>query len=108
MNIQEIAKKAHGFEEEINLNIDDILNKLTQELGEFNDAVQKYRGRFCKTKYETTEEVEKELGDLLLNIFSVCYRLGIDLDNPEKYLEATLNKFADRKALYLANASDRQ
>jgi len=51
------------------------MNKITQELGEFNDAVQKYRGIYCRIKHENIEEVEKELGDLLINIISLCNRL---------------------------------
>jgi NTP pyrophosphatase (non-canonical NTP hydrolase) len=56
------------------------MHKLTQELGEFNDAIQKYRGIYCKTKYETLEEVESELSDLLFNIVSLCNKLGINVD----------------------------
>ena len=41
MELSEIGKSANGLEDEIGIAPSDVLNKLTQELGEFNDAVQK-------------------------------------------------------------------
>ena len=52
--------------------IDDVLNKLTQELGEFNDAVQKYRGRYCRSRVDL-ERVKEEAGDFLFNLISLLF-----------------------------------
>ncbi|MEI8090898.1 MAG: hypothetical protein WCG98_01200 [bacterium] len=43
MKLSEIGKQTHAIEQEIGVNLDAVMHKLTQELGEFNDAVQKYR-----------------------------------------------------------------
>ncbi len=95
MDFKEIADKANEIEEELNLNIDDVLNKLTQEAGEFNDAVQKYRGRYCRNKTDSTENLEKETGDVLINLISVLNRLGINPNQLNKFTEQTLNKFKE-------------
>jgi len=100
MDFQEIGKTANEIEDEIGLNIDDILNKLTQELGEFNDAIQKLRGRYCKKKSENSESVKDEVGDLILNISSVLNRLGINPNDLNVFGENTLNKFKERKEPY--------
>ena len=94
-----IAKEAFGIESDIGLTIDDILNKLTQELGEFNDSVQKLRGRYCKSK-GTLEDIKGEAGDLFLNFISICYRAGINPNDLPKLAENTLNKFKERKETY--------
>jgi len=65
--LKEIAESAKMIEDEIGLDLDAILNKLTQELGEFNDAVQKYMGIYCKEKTSNLDAVEDELGDVLFN-----------------------------------------
>lgn len=102
MKLSEIAKETHELEEEIGLNIDDVLNKFTQEVGEFNDAVQKIRGRYCRSNI-TQEELRKEIGDVLLNFISICYRIGEDPDELAKYAEKTLESFRSRKQDYIDN-----
>ena len=106
MDLKDIGEYANGLENEIGLNIDDVLNKLTQELGEFNDAVQKLRGRYCKTTGDK-EKAEGELGDLVLNLISVCTRLGINPNDLPKFAENTLNKFIERKELYKKTIGDK-
>ena len=103
MKLSEIGEKANEVEEEIGLTIDDVLNKLTQELGEFNDAVQKFRGRYCKTKTENTNDIKEEFGDLFFNMISISNRLGINPDELPEYAENTLNKFYERIELYKAS-----
>lgn len=100
MKFSEIGRQANILEDYVGLNIDAVLNKITQELGEVNDAVQKYRGIYCRTRYEHTEEIEKELGDLLFNIISLCTRLGIDPDRFSEFAEHTLHKAEERKDIY--------
>lgn len=100
MKLSEIWQQANVLEDYVGINIDAILNKITQELGEFNDAVQKHRGIYCKTKYDTTKEAEKELGDLLFNIISLCTRLWIDPDRFPEFAENTLHKAEERKETY--------
>jgi len=100
MDLNEIGKEAKETEKEIGLTTDDILNKLTQELGEFNDAVQKYRGRFCRQKAENTDNIKEELGDVLLNLISVCKEFNINPNEFSIFANNTLKKFKDRKELY--------
>jgi len=100
MDFNEIAEKANKIEDEIGLNIDDVLNKLTQELGEFNDAVQKFRGRYCRKKSDNLDDVKGELGDLIFNIISVCKRIGINPNEINLLSENNLKKFGERIELY--------
>jgi len=95
-SFREIAKRGREIEKELGINFDDVLNKLTQEVGEFNDAVQKYRGRFCRNRTEDLEDVRDELGDVLFNLSSVANRLGINPDEFSSLAGDTLKKFEDR------------
>ena len=103
MKFSEIGKEGNEIEDEIGLEIDDILNKLTQELGEFNDAVQKFRGRYCRTREKNNNNIKEEAGDLFFNLISLCNRLGINPDELPDLAENTLNKFKERKKLYISN-----
>ena len=106
MEFKEIAEGANKIESELGLNIDDVLNKLTQELGEFNDEIQKIRGRYCKIKKENLEDAKGELGDLIFNIISVCNRIGINPNDLNIFAENTLEKFKQRKELYKKSLED--
>jgi NTP pyrophosphatase (non-canonical NTP hydrolase) len=106
MNFKEIANEANKLEDEIGLNIDDVLNKLTQELGEFNDAVQKYRGRYCRSRLNK-EDLEKEAGDVLINLISILNRIGIEPQRAEELAEKTLKKFKEKKGDYIACKDDK-
>ena len=97
--LREIAQEAYDIEDEIGLDDDDVLNKLTQEVGEFNDSVQKLRGRYSR-KAGNIEDVKGELGDLVLNLISLCHRMGINSDDLPIFAEKTLQKFKDRKEEY--------
>lgn len=97
------AKRANALEDEIGLTLDDVLNKFTQEVGEFNDAVQKYRGRYCKQRAEDLTKVQDELGDVLMNLGSIACRLGLDPNKFAEYAASTLGKFEERKELYKGN-----
>jgi len=97
---EELSKEAEKLENEIGLDIDDILNKFTQEVGEFNDAVQKLRGRYCRSKINI-EEVKKEAGDVLFNLISICNRIGINPNELPELAEKTFEKFIKRKQDYI-------
>jgi len=101
--LSQIAEEANEIENEIGLTMDDSLNKLTQELGEFNDAVQKFRGRYCKTKTENKDNIKEEVGDLIFNIISICNKLGINPDEVPELASITLSKFKERKDIYKKN-----
>jgi len=103
MKLKEIWENANRLEDEVWINIDAVMNKLTQELWEFNDAVQKYRWIYCKTPTEDLENVKWEVGDLFVNIISICHRLWIDPDELPVFAENTLKKFEERKELYKKN-----
>ncbi|MGC9309830.1 MAG: MazG nucleotide pyrophosphohydrolase domain-containing protein [Candidatus Nanoarchaeia archaeon] len=102
-SLNKIGQEAEKIEEEIGLNFDDVLNKLTQELGEFNDAVQEFRGRYCRQQSENNGHIKEELGDLIFNIASICRKIGINPDDFNKYASNTLDKFQERKELYKQN-----
>ena len=101
MDLKEIAEKGKQIEEEIGINIDDILNKLTQEVGELNDAIQKHRGIYCRSREEDLEHIKEEFGDVFFNLISLCYRIGLNPEDLSKYAEITLEKFEKRKKNYL-------
>ncbi len=103
LSLNEIAEESEKIEREVGLIFDDILNKLTQELGEFNDAVQKFRGKYCRQKSKDNEHVKEELGDLILNISSICKKTDINPNDFNKYALNTLNKFKERKEIYRKN-----
>ena len=103
MNLKEIAEKGRIIEEEIGVDINAVLNKFTQEFGEFNDAVQKYRGIYCRQKNGDLEHIKEEAGDLMFNFISICNRLGINPDELQNYAENTLKKFEERKEAYKQN-----
>lgn len=100
MTLKEIGSQANALENYVWINLDASLNKLTQEIGEFNDAVQKYRWIYCKTKTDTTENIEWEIGDVLFNIISILNRLWIDPDKLPEFAGNTLKKAEERKELY--------
>lgn len=99
MSLKEVADGANEIEDELGLNFDDVLHKFMQECGEFNDAVQKFRGRYCRSNVPI-EEVKGEVGDLIFNLSSVCNRLGINPDEFPKFGKSTLDKFEGRKGEY--------
>ncbi len=99
MDFNKIGKEANAIEDRLGLSIDAVLHKVSQESGEFNDAVQKLRGIYCKTP-GTIDSVKGELGDLLFNLVSVSYRLGIDPNEFADYAASTLEKFKEREELY--------
>jgi NTP pyrophosphatase (non-canonical NTP hydrolase) len=97
--LKEISNEGEVIEDEVGVTFDDILNKLTQEFGEFNDAVQKFRGRYSRKKV-SIEEVKKELGDVIFNLSSICNKIGINPNEFNEFAFETLNKFKERKEEY--------
>jgi len=107
MDFRQIAEEAGQLEEELGISFDDVLHKLAQEAGEFNDAVQKYRGRYCRTRVGHPE-IEKEAGDIMMNLVSIVYHLGLDPNDLPKYAENTLENFKERKDEYLRAMKKRE
>jgi NTP pyrophosphatase (non-canonical NTP hydrolase) len=103
VSLKELAERAREIQEEIGLTFDDILNKFTQEVGELNDAVQKRRGRFCKTRTLNDDNLRDELGDVMFNLISICNGMNIDPDDLPLLAKNTLGKFEERKKLYREN-----
>ena len=54
-------------------------------------------------KEETNEHIKEELGDLILNIASICRKIEINPDELNLFAENTLNKFKQRKEVYKEN-----
>lgn len=77
---QKVGKKASFFDFE---NIEDVYAKLYEEIDEVKDAA----------KNGTCEDVEEELGDLLLTVTSLARKLGV---SSEEALFKATNKFIDR------------
>jgi tetrapyrrole methylase family protein/MazG family protein len=77
--LQARASKV-GFDWE---GIEDVLNKLDEELGEFREAL----------KNKNEEEVEDELGDIFFALVNVSRFVGV---NPEDALRKTISKFISR------------
>jgi NTP pyrophosphatase (non-canonical NTP hydrolase) len=103
--LKEIAIQANQIEDEIGLDLDAVMHKFTQEVGELNDAIQKYRGIYCKTRMELPD-VEKEAGDVLFNFISLLNKLGIDPDKLPEFAQTTLEKFKERKDIYMNNLQE--
>ena len=103
MKLKEIVQEAEEIGNRIGLDTDAVLNKITQEVGEFNDAVQKYRGIFCQKKAEDLADVKDELGDALFNLAYAAHLVGVDVNKIPEYMEHTLQKFRDREELYKEN-----
>jgi len=100
--LKEIAQEANKIEDELWLNIDAVLHKLTQEMWEVNDVIQKYRWIYCKSRKEIID-IESEVWDLVFNLISILNRLWIDPDRIWDFAKTTLNKFYERKDLYKSN-----
>lgn len=99
-SLKEIATIANNIEDELQLNLDAVLHKLTQEIGEFNNAIQKYRGIYCKEKQNDLSEIYSEWGDVIFNLISILNRLWIDIEKIEDMGNNTLKKFIERKSIY--------
>lgn len=95
-----LALKSNKIEEELGVCLDDILNKLTQEIGKFNDVVQKFRGVYSESRVDL-KVVKLKLGDVLLHLASICLRLGIDPDDFVIFAGNTLKRFDERKNDYI-------
>ncbi len=102
ITLREIGELANKLEDEIGINLDAVMNKLTQEVGEFNDAIQKHRGIHSRSWVPLVKVID-ELGDVLVNLISIAYRLEINPDAFPGIAEKTLNKFKERKNDYIEN-----
>ena len=91
---------ANTIEDELQINLDAVLHKLTQEMGEFNNAIQKYRGIYSKEKQDDLSEIYSEWGDLLFNFISILNRVWINVDKLDEMADNTLKKFIERKSIY--------
>lgn len=100
MDLKKIAEEAKEIGDRIGLNLDAVMHKLTQETGEYNDAIQKYGGIFCKTNAENLDDIKDELGDVFFNIIYTAHMIGIDVDKLPEYANNTLQKFKQREELY--------
>lgn len=78
--LKEQLKEYKSLESSSHVNIDDVLNKVTQEISELLEAIWEWN----------QDEIYKEAWDVLSNILSVCYELWIDFE--EKDLEISDSK----------------
>lgn len=73
--LNEQMSEYKSIERDSHVNLEDVINKVTQEICELIESDIIWN----------KEEIYKEAGDVIANIFSVCYELGIDpVDDFEK------------------------
>lgn len=84
--------------------LEQILAKVTEEIGELREALTSNQGRMESesTRPDAREEVENELGDLLFSLVNLARFLKA---NPEDALRRATNRFIDRFHLVEAQAS---
>lgn len=99
-SLREIASNANLLEDSLWLTIDAVMHKFNQEVGELNDAIQKYRWIYAKTKYDNVDMVYAEAWDVIFNFISILNRLWINPDDLEGMAKKTLDKFIERQSVY--------
>lgn len=77
--LKEQVWQIKSLEKYSHINLDDVLNKVTQEVWELIEA----------SIIWDNEEMYKEAWDVLANILSVCYELNINLETEWKYNKKT-------------------
>jgi len=87
--VQKRAARA-GFDWE---RIDDVFEKLHEEIAEVREAVQS----------ENRKEIREELGDLLFSVVNICRYLE---HNPEEVLNSNIEKFIKRFMFVEKKVSD--
>ena len=80
MRAEKVGKKAKCFDFS---DAAEVLDKVSEELVELSDAIST----------ENKNDIEEEMGDLLLSITSLCRKLGVE---PEVALNKATDKFIDR------------
>lgn len=80
MRAEKVGKKAKCFDF---ADSDEVMDKICEELTELSEAVNNGK----------KEDIEEEMGDLLLSITSLCRKLEIE---PEVALNKATDKFIDR------------
>lgn len=80
MRAEKVGKKAKCFDF---ANEAEVMDKLNEETAELKDAISG----------GNREQMEEEMGDLLLTVTSLCRKLGIE---PEMALNRATDKFIDR------------
>ena len=94
MRAEKVGKKAKCFDF---ADADEVMDKVCEELTELSDAVNSGK----------KEDIEEEMGDLLLSVTSLCRKLGVE---PEVALNKATDKFIDRfetvENAVLANGGD--
>ena len=80
MRATKVGKKASMFDFE---NAELVMDKLAEEMVEVSEAIEA----------KSEENIEEEIGDLLLTVTSLCRKLGV---NPEQALNKATDKFIGR------------
>lgn len=81
-NIDNILKDIKKLEKLSHVNIDDVINKVTQEVWELIEANQQW----------DIENTYKEANDVMVNVLSVAHELNLDLDNLDSIENEWLEK----------------
>lgn len=80
MEMQALIKRYKDLEKLSHVTFDDVLSKITQEVWELIEAILSWN----------TEEVHKEAGDVIVNIFSAAEELWVEIDMQKSCSEITL------------------
>ena len=80
MRAEKVGKKAKCFDF---ADANEVMDKVSEELVELSDAIST----------EDKNNIEEEMGDLLLSVTSLCRKLGVE---PEVALNRATDKFIDR------------
>lgn len=72
-NIENLLRDIKKLEKLSHVNLDDVINKVTQEVWELIEANQQL----------DAENTYKEANDVMVNVLSVAHELNLDLDNIE-------------------------
>jgi len=96
MNIKELSDLGYKFQEDRGWNLKDpnhILNSIIIELGELGEHYQ-WKNEFFKVSSDKKKEIAFEFVDVLVYLFSLAKRTGID--NLEPYYLEKLDKLAKK------------
>jgi len=83
-NLSREMQNYKSIEAYSHITFDDVMNKITQEVGELIEANLNW----------DNEEMYKEAWDVIVNILSVCEELGIDINETDEKTEINSTKLA--------------
>jgi len=94
MRAEKVGKKAKCFDFE---NVEDIFNKLQEEIEEFKQAMQN----------GDQEGMDEEMGDVLLTVTSLCRKCNIESEvSLNKATDKFINRFSELEAIVISQGKN--